>query len=48
MAKQVNGAGDLGSLWQYLPQGAIYHDAYAYLKSQEGENGFAAVTAKAV
>jgi hypothetical protein len=39
---------DLGSLWQYLPQGAIYHDAYAYLKSQEGENGFAAVTAKAV
>ena len=25
---------DLGELWEWLPDGAIYHDAYAYLKSE--------------
>ena len=25
---------DLGDLWDWLPEGAIYHDAYAYLKSE--------------
>ena len=25
---------DLGPLWDWLPEGAIYHDAYAYLKSE--------------
>lgn len=25
---------DLGPLWQWLPAGALYHDPYAYLKSQ--------------
>ena len=39
---------DLGFLWESLPQGGVYHDAYAYLKSQEGEGGFASVTAQAV
>jgi hypothetical protein len=23
----------LGPLWQWLPEGAMYHDPYAYLKS---------------
>lgn len=26
---------DLGSLWQWLPKGALYHDPYAYLKSNQ-------------
>ena len=26
---------DLGPLWHSLPPGAIYHDPYAFLKSQE-------------
>jgi len=26
---------DLGSLYQFLPEGAIYHDQNAYLKAQE-------------
>jgi len=25
---------DLGQLWEWLPQGALHHDAYAYLKSE--------------
>lgn len=25
---------DLGKLWQFLPEGAIYHDPNAYLKSE--------------
>lgn len=25
---------DLGPFWQWLPEGALYHDPYAYLKSQ--------------
>lgn len=25
---------DLGPLWEWLPEGALYHDAYAYLKSE--------------
>jgi hypothetical protein len=25
---------DLGSLWEYLPEGALYHDPHAYLKDQ--------------
>ena len=28
---------DLGWLWDWLPEGAIYHDPYAYLKSFNGE-----------
>ena len=24
---------DLGPFWDWLPDGALYHDAYAYLKS---------------
>jgi hypothetical protein len=26
---------DLGSMWQALPEGAMYHDPYAYLKSRQ-------------
>ena len=26
---------ELGNLWEYLPEGAIYHDHLAYLKSQD-------------
>lgn len=26
---------DLGPLWEWLPPGALFHDPYAYLKSQE-------------
>ncbi|MFQ5583301.1 MAG: hypothetical protein ACE5GL_02560, partial [Calditrichia bacterium] len=26
---------DLGNLWEWLPEGAIYHDPYAYLKSEQ-------------
>jgi hypothetical protein len=25
---------DLGSLWPWLPEGAIYHDPHAYMKEQ--------------
>ncbi|WP_193789877.1 radical SAM protein [Synechococcus sp. PCC 7336] len=25
---------DLGPLWEWLPEGALYHDAYAYLKTE--------------
>jgi len=25
---------DLGPLWRYLPEGALYHDSHAYLRSQ--------------
>ena len=28
---------DLGPLWQWLPENALYHDENAYLKSQEPE-----------
>ncbi|MFQ5675763.1 MAG: B12-binding domain-containing radical SAM protein [bacterium] len=28
---------DLGPLWEWLPEGALYHDQNAYLKSKEGE-----------
>jgi len=28
---------DLGPLWNYLPEGAIYHDPNAYLKKEEAE-----------
>ena len=28
---------DLGWLWDWLPEGAIYHDPYAYLKSFDGK-----------
>ena len=28
---------DLGWLWDWLPDGAVYHDPYAYLKSFNGE-----------
>jgi hypothetical protein len=27
---------DLGSLWPYLPEGALRHDAYEYLQSRQG------------
>jgi hypothetical protein len=27
---------DLGPLWDWLPDGALHHDAYAYLKSPAG------------
>ena len=27
---------DLGRLWNWLPEGGLYHDAYAYLKYQDG------------
>jgi hypothetical protein len=33
---------DLGPMWQSLPQGAMYHDPYAYLKSQQGYSRLAA------
>src|SRR2546422_511897 len=28
---------DLGPLWQWLPEGALYHDHHAYLKSEEAQ-----------
>jgi hypothetical protein len=28
---------DLGSLWEYLPEGALYHDPHAYLKDHTRE-----------
>ncbi|MCI0642944.1 MAG: hypothetical protein L0Y70_28005 [Gemmataceae bacterium] len=30
---------DLGPLWDWLPEGALYHDPYAYLKSQQERHG---------
>jgi radical SAM superfamily enzyme YgiQ (UPF0313 family) len=30
---------DLGSLWRWLPEGALYHDANAYLASERGRLG---------
>jgi len=38
---------DLGSLWEHLPEGALYHDAGAYLKASEAgaTNGVAAALA---
>jgi hypothetical protein len=33
---------DLGPMWDSLPEGAVYHDPYAYLKSQEGYKRVAA------
>ena len=28
---------DLGWLWEWLPEGVLYHDPYAYLKSLNGQ-----------
>jgi hypothetical protein len=33
---------DLGPMWDSLPEGAVYHDPYAYLKSQVGYDRVAA------
>jgi hypothetical protein len=33
---------DLGPMWKSLPQGAMYHDPYAYLKSQQEYSRLAA------
>src|SRR5437016_5853888 len=30
---------DLGPLWDWLPQGALFHDPNAYLKAQGGDRG---------
>ncbi|MFQ5675820.1 MAG: B12-binding domain-containing radical SAM protein [bacterium] len=30
---------DLGPLWDWLPDGALYHDPNAYLKSEKAKNG---------
>jgi hypothetical protein len=38
---------DLGSLWASLPDGALYHDPNAYLKSQDGGDGLASTAATA-
>jgi hypothetical protein len=27
---------DLGPLWEWLPEGALYHDHYAYMNSEQG------------
>jgi hypothetical protein len=29
---------DLGSMWKWLPKGALYHDPNAYLKAEEARN----------
>lgn len=29
---------DLGTLWEWLPEGSIYHDPNAYLKSIQDKN----------
>ena len=29
---------DLGKLWSWLPEGAVHHDPYAYLKSERSES----------
>ena len=29
---------DLGTLWDWLPEGALYHDPYAYLKSEKTQS----------
>ncbi len=29
---------DLGEFWEWLPEGAIFHDPYAYLKAHNGKN----------
>jgi hypothetical protein len=36
---------DLGPLWEWLPKGAVYHDAYAYLKVAQ-QKQYVAVAAK--
>lgn len=36
---------DLGALWEWLPDGALYHDPYAYLKSQPGYEPVTAIAA---
>ncbi len=36
---------DLGPLWEYLPEGAIYHDPYAYLKTEMAKREKKAQTA---
>ena len=28
---------DLGPMWEWLPEGALDHDAYAYIKSQKAK-----------
>ena len=28
---------DLGWLWEWLPEGALYHDPHAYLQSMEAD-----------
>jgi orotidine-5'-phosphate decarboxylase len=33
---------DLGPLWEWLPEGAMYHDPNAYLKSETGKDGLRA------
>ena len=35
---------DLGSLWHWLPPGALHHDAYGYLKAERGSSTLVAVT----
>ena len=30
---------DLGALWEWLPEGAIYHDPNAYLKAEQAKRG---------
>ena len=37
---------DLGVMWHSLPEGAMYHDPYAYLKSQPEYDSVAAVAAE--
>jgi hypothetical protein len=31
---------ELGLLWKWLPAGALYHDPYAYLKSEQNADVF--------
>src|SRR5262249_25098236 len=37
---------ELGPLWNWLPEGALYHDPHAYLKAEQGKAG-TSETAKA-
>ncbi|MGY9107593.1 MAG: hypothetical protein ACKVG0_13915, partial [Alphaproteobacteria bacterium] len=36
---------DLGPLWDWLPEGAVHHDAYAYLKSERAAKPASLATA---
>jgi hypothetical protein len=38
---------DLGPLWEWLPEGSLHHDSYAYLKAEEGMRDRAGIAGRA-